>query len=462
VTPILILFAGLAWTPAASAARVEVGTVESARPALPTVAAAAPTTLPPLAMMPLAPALSAGAAPSAPAVLAAPAPAAAALPAAAAPAAADFAPAAAADFSPAAAAVAPAATAAGDETSAARVFGRRVAPAAESAPSAAPATAAPNEAARARLAALALGLGQAARPEADGEESVGAFTRLWDFMNDRQPAPTQQRLQARLDAARSFLRASLSDPLIAERVATALRAQRVIAPEMDLPPSTLLARLRRALDGRMVIRIATPSEARALGAGTNAAAVTYRDGRVEVQVHPDATILTRAPPGLLATTLLHELVHAEFGLGEHAAYFVETAYYARLRAIVPALASDPDASSLETLRHDSFGSANLSTAIVDSYGRKLRGNADDAAAILRVRTRSRTRVAAALAEIGGMWADGRWDRIPDKAAWLERRLPRAEDRALYFELVNAEIARLPSGTPYPTVFAKAAAAARAH
>jgi hypothetical protein len=67
-----------------------------------------------------------------------------------------------------------------------------------------------------------------------------------------------------------------------------------------------------------------------------------------------------------------------------------------------------------------------------------------------------------LDEISALAADGRWERLDDKAAWLERRLPRADDWRLYFALVDAEVARLPDGTSFSEVYARAAAAARAH
>jgi hypothetical protein len=310
---------------------------------------------------------------------------------------------------------------------------------------------------REQLAQLALGLGAVDAP-AGADQS--ALSRFWDFMRDRHPAPTQQRLQARLEAARSFLSRSLRDPAIASRVATALRAQRAIAPEMDLPRATILARLERALDAGTVIRIASPSEARSLGSKTAAAAVTFPDGHVEIHVHPDSTLLTRAPPALLAATLLHELVHSEFGLGEYAAYVVETSYYLQLARLVPDLARDPDAAVNEEVRRDVFR-GGLAGMIAENYGEKLLRHPDDVAALERDGARQRRRVAAALDDIAALETSGRWDLMPDKAEWLEQRLPREDDRRFYFQLVNAEVARLPDGAPFSAVFLRAAAAARA-
>ena len=424
-----------------SAARVEVAApVEAPAPAapVPTLAPAiAPlSAMPPLTAAPLSAPMTTLAAPVA--TLAAPAAAPEALPVSA----------------PALAAVAlpsaDASAAAAAEASPPRAVG-----------AAAPAAAAPANEAREQLARLALGLGEAAAPGAPAGADQGALSRFWDFVSDRHPVATQARLQARLDAARALLRESLRDPAIAARVAAALRAERVLAPQMDIPREMILARLQRALDGGTTIRVASPSEARGLGPNTVAAAVTRPDGRVEIRVHPASQTLTRAPPALLATTLLHELVHAEFGLGEYAAYTVETAYYLQLARLVPSIASDPAAAVNEQVRRDVFR-GELSGMIAANYGAKLLSHPDDVAALERAGTRQRRRVAAALDDIVGLENAGRWDAMPDKAEWLERRLPREDDRRFYFALLDAEIARLPSGTPFSEVFSRAAATARAH
>jgi hypothetical protein len=229
---------------------------------------------------------------------------------------------------------------------------------------------------------------------------------------------------------------------------------------MNVPGDRILARLRQAVDGGATIRVASPNEARVMGPKTDAAAVTYPDGRVEIHANPGAAALTRAPPALLASTLLHELVHSEFGLGEYAAYFVETAYYLQLVRLVPSLAADPAAALNEEVRRDVFR-GDLTGMIFVNYGDKLLGQADDVAALERAGARERARVAAALDDVAALEKAGRWERMADKAEWLAKRLPKDDDRRFYFALLDEALAELPDGTPYSAVFARAAAAARA-
>jgi hypothetical protein len=445
---IRFLVAALLALPAA-AARVEVvEPLEAALPSAPAPTLAAPITL-------VAAPLSASAAP-APALLVAPSAAPSALPSAAALAVSPNAaavPALAA--SPDAAPSAPDRPLFGGSAAPARpVFGRRAA-----APAQAPAAdAASAEDTRGHLAALAAELDRSARPDAAPDAADGALSRVWDFVRDRRPAAEENHLQARLDAAKSFLRSSLDEPLVSGRVAATLRAQKVLTPGMDLPPAVIVSRLRRALAGRIPIRLASPSERSMLGKDTLAVAWTH-DGKVEVLIHPDSEILGRAPPPLLAATLLHELVHAEFDLGEHAAYLTETAYYARLRGLIPGLADDPDAKQLESLLQ-CLRQGDLSEAIVAAYGKKLKQSPDDIDALARLDRRRSGRVAAALDAIGALAADGSWDRIEDKSAWVAKRLPLDADRKLYFELVQSQAARLPAGTPFAEVFRRAAVVAR--
>jgi len=436
-------------------ARVELGAAsESAAPSAPTIAA---PTIAPLGSVALAPSLSVSAAPSA--ALSAPV---ALAPAAAAPAA--LAPSAVPVAVPVAAGV-PGAVAAPDAVSAAAAEAAGsdevAAPSAHAAAApAAPAGEGDTEGLRAQLSQLALGIDRASQPGAAADAPQSALQKFWDnYVRDRHPAPVQQNLDRRLEAGRSFLRESLKDPAIAARVAFALKSSSALAPEMNQPREQILARLRAALDGGRVIRVASPDEARTLTARAAAAAVTLPDGRAEIQVHPGSALLTRAPPALLATTLLHELVHTEFGLGEYAAYVVEAAYYLQLTRLVPELARDPDAAFHETIRRDVLN-GELAGMITANYGDRLRRNPDDVIALARDAARRRRRVADAIDDVAALNKSGRWDRMDDKSEWLERRLPRAQDRREYFALMNDALARLPDGAPFSAAFDLAAQEAR--
>jgi hypothetical protein len=129
--------------------------------------------------------------------------------------------------------------------------------------------------------------------------------------------------------------------------------------------------------------------------------------------------------------------------------------------LIPALARDPDADQLEDLRRCLLR-GDLSQTIVAVYGRELQQSLDDVKGLSRLGARRDARVAQVLDEIAALEADGRWDRIDDRSAWLARRLPLEADRRRYFELVEAEASRLPSGTPFAEAFLRAARAARTH
>ena len=141
---------------------------------------------------------------------------------------------------------------------------------------------------------------------------------------------------------------------------------------------------------------------------------------------------------LLASILLHELVHAVLKLGETSAFMAQALHYQYVRRHRGDIGEIPEVD-FETARNDPesllmrHARLHLSGRLIDhllevgAYGRKgLSRRPDDALAIAKIDWRRAQRVQLALLEGESILLKGR----PLGGQWLDERLPVKKDRQL--------------------------------